>query len=316
MVEFDTVIIGAGAAGLTSGLYMARAGMKVVLLENTEIGGQMLLTELIENFPGFPEGIKGRQLAERLKTQAVKWGLEIVREEARQINRVKSSGSFSHYTVETENRSYTAYSVILACGASPKRLGVPGEDKFVGRGVSYCAICDGPLFRNQKIVVVGGGNTACEEALYLSRFASQIIIVHRRDRLRADRVYQDRLRANPKIDFIWNSEVLEILGGERVSGVKIEDVNTEEKSEVSARGVFIFVGFRPNTDFLKGLIKMDSQGFIITDADLQTSSAGIFACGDCRLRPLPQVVTACSEGAHAALASQKYVEKLKGVSYD
>lgn len=312
MQEFDIMIIGAGAAGLTAGLYTARAGMKVLLLERAAPGGQMLLTEVVENFPGFPEGIKGQELAERFKNQAQDSGLKIITQELKQILFDKSSNC---YILKTEGKDYSTYAIILACGAVPKRLGVPGEEMLTGRGVSYCATCDGPLFRDQEIIVVGGGNAACEEALYLSKFVRKITLVHRRDRLRADKVLQDRLKSDPKINFAWNSRVLEILGERIVKGVAIEDVKTGKKSEIPCKGVFIFAGLKPNTDFLQTFVKIDEQGFILTDEGLQTSRKGIFACGDCRARSLRQIVTACSEGAEAAQAARNYVEELKGTSY-
>jgi len=315
MVKYDSIIIGAGAAGLTAGLYAVRAGMKVRLLEKAAAGGQMLLTEVIENFPGFPEGVKGQVLAGKFKAQAVNAGLEIVSEEAEQVLSVQPSKDISCYSVKTKDKDYSTHSVILACGAHPKRLGLPGEETLTGRGVSYCATCDGPLFREREVVVLGGGNAACEEALYLAKFVRKITLIHRRERLRADKVFQERLKADPKINFIWNSVVLEILGEEKVSGLKLEDVRSGKKAEVSCDGVFIFVGLKPDTDFLKGLVETDSQGFIVTDENLATSRRGIFACGDCRLRPLRQVVSACSEGARALTACRNYVEQLKGTSY-
>jgi thioredoxin reductase (NADPH) len=311
MTQYDVVIIGAGAAGLTAGLYASRMGMKVLVLEKGVAGGQMFLTEVIENFPGFPEGIKGQQLAEQLKAQALKWGAEIVNGEAKEI---QPSGKGSLYTVKTEEKSYSARSVILASGAFPKRLGVPGEESLTGRGVSYCATCDGPLFRNRGVIVVGGGNAAVEEALYLSKFARGVTLIHRREKLRADKVFHERIKNNSKIDFIWNSVVLEILGKKKVSGVKVKNVNTDKKSDVSCEGIFIFVGIKPNTDFLKTLVKMDVQGFIVTGKNLETSLRGIFACGDCRTKDLRQVVTACGEGAEAAWACRSYVERAKGNS--
>ena len=312
MQEFDIMIIGAGAAGLTAGLYTARAGMKVLLLEKAAPGGQMLLSEAVENFPGFPEGIKGQELAERFKNQAQNAGLKIITQELKQILFDKSSNC---YTLETEDKAYSACAIILACGAVPKRLGLPGEEMLTGRGVSYCATCDGPLFRDQEIIVVGGGNAACEEASYLSKFVRKVTFVHRRDRLRADKVLQDRLKSDPKINFAWNSRVLEILGERIVKGVAIEDVKTAKISEIPCKGVFIFAGLKPNTDFLQAFVEIDEQGFILTDKGLQTSRKGIFACGDCRGRPLRQIVTACSEGAEAAQAARNYVEELKGMSY-
>ncbi len=315
MAEYDVVIVGAGSAGLTAGLYAIRAGMKVLLLEKAAAGGQILLTETIENFPGFPEGIKGEELVKRLKTQVLKAGLEIVVEEAKQIMFIQPSQTLSRYTVKTENKVYSTRSIILACGAYPKRLGVPREEILTGKGVSYCAICDGPLFRDRSVVVVGGGNAACEEALYLSKFVRKITLIHRRDRLRADKILQDRLQASPKIDFIWNSIVLEILGGEKVTGVNIEDVTVGKKREIACEGVFVFVGFKPNTDFLKGFIKVDAEGFIVTGQNYETLRKGIFACGDCRVRALRQIVTACSEGAEAQAACRDYIEELEGTTY-
>lgn len=315
MIVYDVVIIGAGPAGLTSGLYAVRAGMKALVLEKAASGGQMLSTDIIENFPGFPEGIKGQTLAEKFKAQALKAGVKIVAQEAKEITLIKPSQPLKGYTVKTEDRAYSTYSIILACGAYPKRLGLPGEKELTSRGVSYCATCDGPLFREQEIIVVGAGNAAAEEALYLSGFARKVTLVHRRAQLRADKVFQDRLRANSKIGFVWNSRVVEILGKGRVSGVKLEDVNTGKRKDISCAGVFVFVGFKPDTDFIQGIIETDEQGFIVTDEGLQTSRQGIFACGDCRLRALRQVITASSEGAQAAWACRNYLDRLKGTTY-
>ena len=316
MTKHEIIIIGAGAAGLTAGLYAARAGMKVVLLEKAAPGGQMLLTEVIENFPGFPQGIEGHKLAENFKSQALKAGLEIVTQEVKEISLAPGADALSRYSVKTEDNSYTTASIILACGAYPRRLGLPKEEELTGRGISYCATCDGPLFRDKEVIVVGAGNAAVEEALYLSKFARKITLIHRRDRLRADKVLADRASANSKIDFLWNCRIVEILGEEKLSGVTLEDVRDGKKSRLHAEGLFIFVGFRPNTDFLKGFVKTDKQGFIITEESLQTSQEGFFACGDCRAKLLRQVVTACGEGAQAAQAARNYVEELKGTSYD
>jgi len=313
MTEDDIIIVGAGAAGLTAALYASRAGMKVKLLEKAAVGGQMLLTETVENFPGFPEGVKGLELSMSFKAQVLKLGLGVIACEVRDIQPTKGQDG---YSVKTKNKVYKAHSVILACGASPKRLGIPKEEAFTGRGISYCATCDGPLFRGREIIVVGGGNAACEEALYLSKLASKVVLIHRRDRLRADKVLQDKIKANSKINLILSARVVEILEEEdNLRGVKIEDLRTAKHRNIFCEGLFIFVGFKPNTDFLKQLVKKDSQGFIITDQNLTTSRQGIFACGDCRLRALRQIVTACGEGAEAAIASRNYVEHLKGTAY-
>jgi thioredoxin reductase (NADPH) len=313
MADYDIVIIGAGPAGLTAGLYAARAGMQVLVLEKGLPGGQMLLTEEIENFPGFAQGMKGQQLAQRFKEQALKAGVEIISDGAEQI--IQPSQAAGCYSVKTKVKDYFTHSVILACGAVPKRLGVPAEEALTGRGVSYCATCDGPLFRGREVVVVGGGNAACEEALYLAKFVRKVSLVHRRVRLRADQVLQERLKGEPKIDFILNSQVLEILGEQKVSAVKLKDLETGKERNLSCAAVFIFAGFKPNTDFLQGLVKKDNSGFILTDEHLASSCRGIFACGDCRLRPLRQIVTACGEGAEAAMAARDYVERLKGTAY-
>ncbi len=311
MAEYDIMIIGAGPAGLTAGLYAARAGMKAAVLEKASAGGEVLLTEIVENFPGFPEGIKGHELAERFRLQALKAGLKIINEEVKEI----SFAGRGRYTVKAPAKSYAAAAIIIASGAHPRKLGVAGEDKFIGRGVSYCAICDGPLFRQRQVLVVGGGNAACEEALYLSKFARKVTLIHRRDRLRADKVLQERMKAEPKIDVIWSSRVLEMLGEVTLSGVKLEQIKTGKTRDLSCEGVFIFVGLKPNTDFLKGLVKMDKQGFIVSGQNLQTSRKGIFACGDCRQRPLRQIITAAGEGAEAAVAARDYVEEARGTAY-
>jgi len=315
--EYDIIIIGAGAAGLTAGLYAIRSGMKVKLLDRTVPGGQLLVTETIENFPGFADGIKGPQLAERLKKQAVDAGLEIVTDEVKQLVRVQPTEVVGWYNVKvSEEKHYTTHSVILACGAHPRRLNVPREEMLTGKGVSYCATCDGPLFRDKEVIVVGGGNAAVEEALFLANIVSKVTIVHRRDILRADKVYQDKIKANPKVDFVWNAQVLEILGEQKARGVKIKDTVTGNTREIESDAVFIFAGLKPNTGFVKGFLKMDTQGFIVTNEYLETTQTGVFACGDCRLKSLYQVITACGEGAQAAHLARSYVEELKGTSYD
>jgi thioredoxin reductase (NADPH) len=315
LTEYEIIIIGTGAAGLTAGIYAVRAGLNVLLLEKDSTGGQLSLTELIENFPGFPEGIEGQQLAERFRSHALKTGLKIVTEEVEEIASCQFSQASCRYTVKTRNKDYMTQAIILACGAIPKRLGVSKEEMLTGRGVSYCATCDGPLFRNRDVVVVGGGNAACEEALFLSKFVSKVTLVHRRNRLRAVKVLQDRVQSNAKIEIVWHSVVREILGKEKVSAVKIEDITTGKKKEISCAGIFIFVGFKPNTDFLQGFVELDNQGFIVTNENLETSRKGIFACGDCRKRRLRQIITACGEGAEAAEVSRNYVETLKGTAY-
>lgn len=315
MVEYELVVIGAGPAGLTAGIYAARAGMKVLLVEKIVPGGQVQLAETIENFPGFPEGIKGAQLSDLFKKQAVSAGARIIIAEVKEISALQDSQQRPYYLLKTDEQSFSAYSVILACGAAPRKLNVPGEEQLSGRGVSYCAVCDGPLFRGRQVVVVGGGNSACEEAIYLSKIAEKVSLIHRREKLRADQVLRDRIARIPRIDILWNSRVTRILGEEKMRAVEIENVQTGEIKEVPAAGIFIYAGLRPNTDFLQELVNLNEERFVRTDENLQTSRLGIFAGGDCRERKLRQIITACGEGAQAAWASYNYVEQLKGTMY-
>ena len=306
----DLVIIGGGPAGLTAGLYAARAGIETLLLEKTVPGGQALLTEWIENYPGFPEGIRGSELSEKMEEQARKFGLKTALEEV-----VSITPRPSPILVKTPNKEYETLALIVATGVVPAKLKVPGEEELTGRGVSYCATCDGPLFKDKKVVAIGGGDTAVEETIFLSKFAKGVTLIHRRDRLRATKIIQERALANPKIDFLWNSVVTEIGGKERVEGIRVKNLKTEKVSELACEGVFIFVGSRPNTAFLKGTVEMNEKGYIITDEEMKTSARGIYASGDVRQKSLRQVITACGEGAIAAFSAQHYVEKLKGIEY-
>ena len=309
--DADVVIIGGGPAGLTAGIYAARAGLSAVILEKMVPGGQLTTTDVLENYPGFVEPISGFELAKRMKEQAEKYGVRIITGEAVAVEESKAGR-----TIRTEDSEISALSVIVASGASPKRLGVQGEDKFWGRGISCCATCDGRFYKDKHVVVVGGGDTAVKESLFLMRFASHITLVHRRGMLRATKILQNRLfELEDKVDFCWHSVVSEIRGDKTVQEVEIKNVETDEKRVIKTDGVFIFVGFKPNTDFLKGIVDMDERGYIITDDDMKTSAEGIFACGDARKKLLRQVVTACGEGATAAFAAQHYVDEKKGNVY-
>ena len=309
---FDAIIIGGGPAGLTTGIYLSRARMNTLLIEKALPGGQAILTEIIENYPGFPQGIAGPELMQKMEEQAVRFGLKIEYGEVEGVrikeNRIK--------IVKINNQEYKALTIILASGAEASKLEVPGEEELRGRGVSYCATCDAPFFKGQKIVVIGGGDTAIEEALYLTKFVQEVIIIHRRDRLRATKILQERVFSNKKINFAWDSVVIKILGKEKVESVLIQNKKTGEEKEISCQGVFVFVGYIPNSKFLKELVKLDKRGYILTDDNMMTSQKGIFACGDVRKKILKQVVTACGEGATAAFAAEKYIEELKGVSYE
>lgn len=311
---YDLVIVGGGPAGFTAGLYGARAGLKTLLLEGASTVSQITVTDLIENYPGIPEGINGFDLIEKFKKQAVQFGMISAAGDVESIEK-RQWGEVEGWGVRAGGRQYEALAVIVATGARWRRLGVPGEEAYIGKGVSFCATCDGPFFRNREVVVVGGGNTAVQEALFLTHFADRVTLVHRRNRLRATGVLPQRAFANAKITFAWNAVVDEITGAEGVQGVRIRDVNTAATRVIPAEGVFIFVGLIPNTDLVRGLVELDQNGHIVVDQDMRTSAKGIFAGGDCTHKLLRQVVTASGDGATAAYAAQLYVEDLKGESY-
>jgi len=308
---YDAIIIGGGPAGLTAGIYLSRARMDTLLIEKAMPGGQAVLTEIIENYPGFPEGISGPELMQKMEEQAVRFGLKIEYGEVEEIKIEEDKVKI----IKINNKEYKTMAIILASGVEASKLGVPGEEELRGRGVSYCATCDAPFFKDQKIVVVGGGDTAIEEALYLTKFVQEVTIVHRCDRLRATKILQERVFSNKKINFAWDSLAIKILGKEKVEGVLIQNKKTGEEKEIFCKGVFVFVGNIPNSKFLNEMIKLDQKGYILTDDNMMTSQEGIYACGDIRKKLLRQVVTACGEGAIAAFAAQKYIEELKGTSY-
>ena len=310
---FDAIIIGGGPAGLTAGIYLSRARMNTLLLEKLSPGGQAILTEIIENYPGFPNGISGPELMQNMEKQAVKFGVQI---KYGQVIEVKNDEKSKVKIVKTEDQEYRTLSIIIASGAEARKLNIPGEEKFTGRGVSYCGTCDAPFFKDKKIVLVGGGDTAIEEALYLSKFAREITVIHRRDRLRATKILQERIFSNQVINFSWNSIPLRIEGTNKVEGIFLKDTKTKQGKEIICDGVFIFVGYLPETNFLKNIIQLEDKGYIHTDDNMMSSVEGIYACGDVRSKILRQVITACGEGATAAFAAQRYVEDLKGVSYN
>lgn len=310
-IIYDAIIIGGGPAGLTAGIYLSRARMSTLLIEKALPGGQAILTEIIENYPGFPHGIAGPELMQKMEEQAVRFGLKIEYGEVEEV-KIKEG---KEDKVKINNKEYKTLTIVLASGAEASKLEVPGEEELRGRGVSYCATCDAPFFKDQKIVVVGGGDTAIEEALYLTKFVQEVTIIHRRDRLRATKILQERVFANKKINFAWDSVVTKILGKEKVESVLVQNKKTYEEKEISCQGVFVFVGNVPNSKFLNESIKLDLKGYILTDDNMMTSQDGIYACGDVRKKLLRQVVTACGEGATAAFVAQKYIEELKGISY-
>jgi len=312
---YDILIIGGGPAGLTAGIYSARSRMKTLLLEKTACGGQILMADVIENFPGFPRGTSGPDLAGLMLKQAEAFGLEI---STRDVNKISvSENGKDPFVVETiEGDTLKTLSIIVATGANWNALGVPGEDKLKGRGVSYCATCDGPLFKNKEVVVVGGGDTALGDAIFLTRFANKVTVVHRRDRLRATRIVQEKAFVNKKIEFCLKSVVTEIAGDNKVEGVKVKDISTNKEKTIKADGVFVLIGLSPNSGIFKGLLKLDKKNYIESDEEMKTSVDGIFVCGDVRKKSLRQVVTAAGEGATAAVSAGRYVEKLKGTAYE
>jgi len=298
----DLIIIGAGPAGLAGALYAGRFRLDTLIFEKMSAGGQIILSADIENYPGFPGGISTYELVERFKKQVHELGLTLEDKEILGIKPVKGG-----YVVSTSGGEYETRTIIVASGARAKQLGINGEAKFTGRGISYCGTCDGPLFRDKDIIAVGGGDRAVEEAIFLAKYANKVYLLHRRRELRASRILVDKARANPKIVFVLDSVAEEICGSNKVEAVIIRNVKTQEQTKIDCQGVFIFVGIEPNTIFLKNILDTDEKGFIITDQEMRTSKSGIFAAGDSRKKTLYQVVTACAEGAVAADSVHKYL---------
>ena len=303
---YDVIIVGGGPAGLTAGLYASRARLHSLLIEKVIFGGQITNAPHVENYPGFPEGISGLELGELMHRQAIQHGLETITAE---VHRIGHEGTENK--IETTEGDFTARAVIVAAGAELKRLGVPGEEQLSGRGVSYCATCDGPFFKDRVVAVIGGGDSAVEEGLVLTRFASKVILIHRRDRLRASRLLQERAFASDKMTFLWDSVVDEILGNDRVTGLAVRNVKTGDLSSVDVSAAFIYVGQSPNTESLGNLIKLDEERRIPTDGQLETEIRGIFAAGDIRKSSARQAITAAGDGATAALSADKFLAEHK-----
>lgn len=302
--EYDVVIVGGGPAGLSAGLYTARAKLNTRLVERGLPGGQIANAELVENYPGFPDGISGLELANLMHQQATKCGLETLMAE---VTGLELGGE--QKIVKTTEGDLAAEAVIIASGSERSKLGVPGETEFTGKGVSYCAVCDGALFRDQKVVVVGGGNAAITEALNLTHFADKVTVIHRREELRATRTLQDKALAHPKIEFLWNTVVTEIKGEGIISELKLRNVKTGEESTLNVDGVFVSVGFKPETTYLKGILPLDAAGFIITNERMETEVPGIFAAGDVRANSIRQVVAAAGDGAIAAIYAERLIRE-------
>lgn len=299
---YDMIVVGGGPGGYTAALYAARAGLSTLVLEQLSAGGQMALTEQIDNYPGYEEGIDGFTLAERMQQQAERFGAVT---EYAQVERMELETSPK--VLETSEGTFQARTVVLATGANPRELGVENEAALVGRGVAYCAACDGMRYKGKTVVVVGGGNSAAEDALLLSRIAQRVILVHRRDTLRATKVYHEPLMQAENVRFCWNSTVTELLHGDQLTGVKLKDVNTGRETTIDCDAVFVSVGRKPATELVRGQLELDQSGYVVADETTKTNLPGVFAVGDVRTKPLRQVVTAVADGALAVHMAEEYL---------
>jgi len=301
MAKYEVVIIGGGPAGLTAGLYTSRAGLKSLLVERGAFGGQIVNAPLVENYPGFPEGVSGADLGSLMHQQATKYGLETVTAEVTGVKLGKP------YKIVTTERSFEAGAIIIAAGSEYRKLDVPGEETLVGHGVSYCATCDGFFFRQREVAVVGGGDAAITDALELVQHASKVYVIHRRDQLRAGQVLQQRAFAEPKIEFIWNTVVEEIMGEKLLKALKLRNVKTNQLSTLEVAGVFVAVGLKPNSQPFAEVVELNEKGHIVTDGLMATSAPGIFAAGDIRGNSARQITSAVGDGATAALSAFSYL---------
>lgn len=301
-MHYDLVIIGAGPAGLAAGIYGARAKMNLVIIERGAPGGRVLTADKIENYPGFPEPVTGAELIARMEAQTRRLGAAFKTADVAEIVEAREG-----FVLRTMQESVSARAVILATGSGPTPLGVPGEEELRGRGVSYCAVCDGFFFRDQKVTVVGGGDAAVHEAIYLTRFVEKVTVIHNRDRLRAAKALQEQLFANPKVEVVLNTEVQEIIGTNRVEGIRVRNLQSGEEKVIPVSGVFVYVGVKPSSYLVKDLAELDQHGYVITDEKMATKTPGLFAAGDVRRKPLRQIVTAVADGAVAALSAEKYL---------
>jgi len=304
MKVWDVLIVGAGPAGLAAGIYAGRSELQTVIIDRLP-GGQLLITEEIENYPGFYEGITGFELSEKLRQHAEKFGAKL--ESGHTVLEVTQDGEL--FKVKSDYGEFSGKTLIWAAGSNPKKLGVPGESEFVGRGVSYCAVCDGAFFKDKVVAVVGGGDSALEEALYLTKFARKVYLIHRRDKFRAVRIIQQRVSKSDKIEPLLNKVVTSINGKDFVESLTLRDVISGQETELPVDGVFIFIGNEPNTAPIAHLVDTDPGGFVITDEEMRTKTPGLFAAGDVRSKPLRQVVTAAADGAVAAMSVTKYLEE-------
>jgi len=302
---YDVIIIGSGPAGYTSAIYAARANLSVLMLQGYQVGGQLMLTSDVENYPGFEEGILGPSMMEKFEVQARRFGTELIPEDVLSVDFSKRP-----FKVTTDSSEYQARAVIISTGASAKWLGLPSEQRLQGRGVSACATCDGFFFKNKDVAVIGGGDTAMEEAIFLTRYANHVTVIHRRDALRASKIMQGRAFKNPKISFIWDTEVTEVLGEHEVTGLRLHNVKTDEESTLPVQGFFLAIGHQPNTDLFKGIIDMDKVGYIVPVEYTMTNIPGVFAAGDVTDHRYRQAVTAAGDGCRAAMDAERWLESL------
>jgi thioredoxin reductase (NADPH) len=306
----EVVIIGSGPAGLAAAIYAGRSQLAPLVITGSALGGQAATSSEIENYPGFPQGTAGGELMQLMQQQAERFGARLEMDDVQEVNLLQHP-----FTVGAFGGAWETKSLILATGVSPRILGVPGESRFKGRGVSYCATCDGFFYKDKTVVVVGGGDSAVSEATFLTRFASKVYIVHRRGQLRAQKIVQNRALQNPKIQPIWDSVVTEVLGDQQVTGVRISNVRTGESAQLAVDGMFSYIGNIPNTQFFKGQLDLDEQGYIVTDRRMHTSVCGVFAAGDVQERALKQVATAVGSGAIAAMEAEQFLADMEGHAY-
>jgi len=311
---YDVIIIGGGPAGLTAAIYTSRARLSTVLIEKLGTGGQAAVTDKVENYPGFMGGVSGPELVHNMEEQAISFGMITLFGE---VTRIECSDEDAIKEVYVDDRlePYKSLSVIIAAGHEQGKLGIPGESEFTGRGVSYCATCDGAFFKDLSVAVIGGGDVAVEDGLFLTKFANKVFLIHRRERLRATKILQERAFHSDKMELILDSVVEEILGGPMVQGVRVRNLTTGKITELTVEGVFVFIGWNPSLSFLNGVVEFSNDGYIIVDSEMRTSRDGVFACGDCCKKKLKQIVTACGDGATAAFSAQQFVEKLRGEAY-
>ncbi len=304
MVE-NIVIIGSGPAGLTAALYSAREDFKPLVIGGMAFGGQLQLTTVVENYPAFPEGIMGPDLIQKMREQAIRFGTRFIDEDVTELDLQSRP-----FRVKLSGREFEAHSVIIATGASAKWLGLPSEQRLVGRGVSSCATCDGPLYRNSNVAVVGGGDTAMEDSLFLTKFVEHVTIIHRRDEFRASRIMQERVLSNPKISVEWDSIVEEVIGENEATAIRVKNVKNGNAKEMKIDGLFVAIGHKPNTEFLKGQVELDESGYVVAKNEVFTGIKGVFAAGDVLDKKYRQAITAAGSGAKAALEARSYLQEI------